>query len=180
MPEENSQPLAEFVSLLTRHQSELLGFIISLMPGDPEVGDVLQKTNLVIWNKRAQFIPGSNFNAWAFTIARFEVLNHLRKQRRARPALLDDELLDTIASEAAAEPGGQDDMRLHALEVCLSQMRPQDRELLEHRYRAGCSLQEFADRAGRSVSGLSVTLNRLRTALRFCIAKRLAAGGGSG
>lgn len=177
MSEENPQALAEFVSLLTRHQSDLLGFIISLMPGDPDVSDVLQKSNLVLWNKRAQFVPGSSFSAWAFSIARFEVLNHLKKQRRSKPALLDEELLETIASEAPVESGSTD-RRLHALEVCLSQLRPQDRELLEHRYRSGFGLQEFADRVGRSVSSLSVTLNRLRTVLRRCVAKRLAAEGG--
>ena len=41
MTEEDPQSLADFVSLLTRHQPDLLAFIISLMPGDPEVADVL-------------------------------------------------------------------------------------------------------------------------------------------
>jgi DNA-directed RNA polymerase specialized sigma24 family protein len=49
---------------------------------------------------------------------------------------------------------------------------------LEHRYRAGSGLKEYADRHGRSVSALSVTLNRLRAVLRRCVARRLTAEGG--
>ena len=177
MPEESPKSLADFVSLLTRYQPNLMAFVISLMPGDPDVSDVVQKTNLVLWSKRAQFVEGSAFLAWAFAIARFEVLNHLKKQKRARPLLLDPDLLETIASEAPEELDS-DDRRLGALENCLAELRPQDRELLEHRYRSGLGLNEFADRSGRSVSSLSVTLNRLRAALRLCIARRLSAEGG--
>ncbi len=174
---ENPQSLADFVGLLTRHQPDLLAFIISLMPGDPDVSDVLQKSNLVLWNKRALFEEGTSFRAWAFSIARFEVLNHLKKQRRSRPVLLDHDLLETLANEAPAELDSND-RRLGALESCLASLRPQDRELLEHRYHSGLGLHEYAERAGRSVSSLSVTLNRLRTALRQCVARRLASEGG--
>jgi RNA polymerase sigma-70 factor (ECF subfamily) len=177
MPDQNSQSLADFVGLLTRHQSDLQAFIISLMPGDPEVSDVLQKSNLVLWNKRGLFAEGSGFIPWAFAVARFEVLNHLKKQRRSRPVLLDENLFETLASEAPEEFDFHD-RRLASLEICLCKLRPQDRELLEHRYRSGLSLQEYASRAMRSVSSLSVTLNRLRTILRRCVARRLATEGG--
>lgn len=177
MSAENPRELADFVGLLTRHQPDLLAYIISLLPGDPEVPDIIQKSNLVLWNKRAHFREGTDFVAWAFSIARFEVLNHLKKQRRARPVLLDEELLETLSAEAR-ESLDSPDRRLVALEICLGHLRPQDRELLEHRYRAGSDLKEYADRQGRSVSALSVTLNRLRTILRRCVTRRLAAEGG--
>jgi RNA polymerase sigma-70 factor (ECF subfamily) len=103
MPENSPQSFAEFVSLLTEHQPDLLAFIISLMPGDSEVADVLQKTNLVLWNKREKFEAGTNFRAWSFAIARFEVLTHLKKQKRLGIVLLDEELLETIACETPEE-----------------------------------------------------------------------------
>jgi len=178
MSAENPLALADFVGLLTRHQPDLLAYIISLMPGDPDVPDVIQKSNLILWNKRAQFTPGSDFRAWAFSIARFEVLNHLKKQRRSRPILLDDELLETLSLEAH-ESLDSHDRRLAALEICMSELRPQDRELLEHRYRTGSDLGEYAKREGRTVSALSVSLNRLRTILRRCVTRRLATEGGT-
>lgn len=177
MSESKPQISAEFVSLLTEHQPDLWAFIISLMPGDPDVADVLQKTNLVLWNKQSQFSAGTSFRAWAFTIARFEVLNHLKKQRRSHPVLLDPELLETLATEAQSELD-RHDQRLEALENCLAELSPQNRDLLAHRYRSGLGLLEYAERLGRSVSSLSVTLNRLRTVLRQCIERRVAMEGG--
>jgi RNA polymerase sigma-70 factor (ECF subfamily) len=56
----------------------------------------------------------------------------------------------------------------------LEKLRQQDRELLLHRYTASAgTLDEFAERVGRSVGGLKVTLHRLRNALLGCIEKQL-------
>lgn len=163
---------AEFVTLLTKHQPDLWSYIITLMPGDADTADVLQKTNLVLWTKQQNFESGTNFRAWAFAVARFEVLAHLKKNKREGIVLLDDELLDRIAHEApdALAPS---ELRLAALERCLNKVRPQDRALLEHRYRSNLGLDEFASRVGRSVSALSVTLHRLRVSLRKCVRDQL-------
>ena len=177
----SSQPhdlSAEFVSLLTRHQPDLWSYIITLMPGDPDTADVLQKTNLVLWTKQRDFEPGSNFRAWAFAVARFEVLAHLKRNKREGIVLLDEELLERIAHEApdALAPS---ELRLAALERCLNKLRPQDRELLDHRYRTALGLEEFAARVGRSVSALSVTLHRLRGSLRKCVQDQFLAEEGA-
>jgi RNA polymerase sigma-70 factor (ECF subfamily) len=171
-PDPNSVSF-EFVSLLTEHQGDLWAFILSLMPGHPDAKDVLQKTNLVLWEKREVFLSGTNFRAWAITCARFTVLDHLKRQKNRRIQLLDDELIAVIASEAQ-EQISTADRRLEALENCLARMRPQDRELLDYRYRTGGGLEDYARHVGRSVSALSVTLHRLRTALRRCVQTRLS------
>lgn len=178
MSEDSPQSIAAFVSLLTAHQPDLWAFIISLMPGDPEVADVLQKTNLILWNKREKFEADTNFRAWSFTIARFEVLTHLKKQKRHGIVLLDEELLETIACEAP-ETLAHTDQRLAALDVCLKKLRPEDRELIDYRYKSGLGLEGFSERVGRSVSSLSVTLHRLRAALRKCVDTRMVSEGGA-
>ncbi len=166
-------PPVEFVTLLTEHQPDLWAFLVSLMPGHPDVADVLQKTNIVLWNKRDRFEIGTNFVAWAFQVARYEMLDHLRKRKRDGWVAMDDALADSIAAEFDAV-AGQGHARLEALEACLMELRPKDRELLDHRYRKGTNLDDFAKTSGRSVSSLSVTLFRLRAALRRCVAGRLA------
>ncbi len=172
MSEITLHPFEEFVSQLTRHQPDLWAYVISMMPGNPDAADVLQKANMVLWKKREKFEAGTSFIAWSFTVARFEVLNHLKKQRRSSHVLLDEELLDTIAYEApSAIPRG--DQRLAALELCIAKLRPLDRELLEHHYDSQQGLDKFGERVGRSVASLSVTLFRLRAALRKCVNVRL-------
>ena len=60
----------EFVRLLTDHQDARRAFVYSFLPNHPEVKDLMQEINVVLWGKRAQFRRGTNFGAWARTVAR--------------------------------------------------------------------------------------------------------------
>ena len=71
-----------YVTLLTQHQVNIQAFITSLLPGDPDIEDVLQRTNIVLWNKREQFEQNTNFKAWAFSIARWETKAWLTEKKR--------------------------------------------------------------------------------------------------
>lgn len=167
-----ARQLAEFVGEISRHQAALRAYIISLMPGMDGVSDVLQETNLILWEKRAKFQPGTNFGAWAFTIARFEVKTHRRRLRKAGLILMDEDLAESLAGRLAkryAENPDEADQRLRALDKCLGRLAPGERELIEHRYFTESSLDEFATLCGRSVESLRVTLFRIRAALRKCI-----------
>lgn len=90
-PHENEANGA-YVALLTRHQASIHAFIHSLLPGDPEVEDVLQRTNIVLWNKREQFEENTNFKAWAFSIARWETRAWLTEKKRKDWLVFNDEL----------------------------------------------------------------------------------------
>lgn len=165
-------PSAEFVCLLTEHQSELWAFIIAQLPGSPDVADVLQKTNLALWTKQEQFTPGTNFKAWAFRVARFEVLAHLKKSKRNSWLVFRDELSDVMVEEASQAFSGARD-RMGHLDACMQQLKPEHQQLIRHRYQANSSLEEYSRQSGRSVSSLSVTLHRLREVLRNCIREKL-------
>lgn len=161
-----------FVSQLTEHQLALQLYVRSLLPGDPAAGDVTQQANTKIWEKRAEFELGTNFKAWAFSIARFEVLNYRKTQARDARLVFSGELEKVIESELAeADLDLQE--RHQALRECMGKLRTQDRQLLLHRYSSGSPLIEFSKAVGRSLGGLKVTLHRLRSALLTCIQQRL-------
>lgn len=143
------------------------------MPGVEGVCDVLQETNLVLWEKRGKFQPGSNFGAWAFTIARLEVKTHRRRLRKQGVPLLGDELLERLA-ERLAERTGESEERMRALEGCLGRLNGKERELVELRYSSSSTLEKFAIDCGRSAESLRVTLFRIRAALKKCINAELA------
>lgn len=169
--------MPEFVSLLTRYQSDIWAFLLGLMPGHPDVADVQQKVNIVLWRCRDDFLPGSNFRAWALSVARYEVMAH-RKQLGRQPYLVfDPDVIEQLADDAPEElwPAPE---RLQALERCLASLRDEDRKLLRHRYWKRGNLEDYARHCGRSVSALSVSLFRLRAALRQCIARDLRTQGG--
>lgn len=158
----------EFVSLLTNYQPDLWAFILSLMPGDPDAADVLQKTNITLWNKKDSFELGTNFRAWSFKVARFKVLGHRKAIARSRELLLDEELLDVVAKESS-EFIQNSDQRLPSLEKCLKELRPNDLQLIYCRYNGSGGLEKYSQASGRSVASLSSTLYRLRAALRKCV-----------
>lgn len=164
-----------FVAQLTDIQMPLRLYVQSLLPGDAAAHDVVQQANATLWKKREDFTLGTNFKAWAFSVARYEVLNH-RKQQARDSRLVFGEELEQIFAEDLVERDDDTERRHEALKGCLEKLRPQDRELLLHRYTATAgTLNDFAERAGRSVGGLKVTLHRLRNALLGCIEKQLGA-----
>ena len=78
----STQPYEEFVRLFVAHEGRLRAFIRSLLPTWADVDEVMQETSLVAWRKFSRFERGTNFMAWAATIARFEALDHLRRRGR--------------------------------------------------------------------------------------------------
>lgn len=171
---------AKYVQLIADHQNIIRNFIISLLPGAPGVDDVFQNTNAVIWRKRETFAMGSNFRAWALSIARFQAMAHLQQLRRRRWVSLDPDVAELIADDVEDRADAEDmDGKLSALEECLGKLRPQDRELLVQRYWHRTRLQDFAVVSGRSVSALKVTLFRLRAGLKKCVEGQMLKGKGA-
>lgn len=169
---------AAFVALLTAAQTTIALAIRGLMPGDGGVDEVIQQTNVKIWQKRDEFELGTNFKAWAVTIARYEVLNYRKQQARDARLRFSDDLETQIAEEISQLDDTLVDRQL-ALRECLQQIKPESRELLLSRYASDETLSDYATRVGRSVGGVKVTLCRLRSALSACIERRMAAGGES-
>lgn len=169
---EDNNRESQIVALLTAIQVPLLLYVRSLLPADPAAGDVAQQANATIWQKRAEFELGTNFKAWVFSIARYEVLNYRKRQARDARLVFSAELEQTIAAELS---DAHDDIqrRHEALQHCLGKLPARNRDLILHRYSSAGTLAEYAARVGRSAGGLKVTLHRLRNALLACIQQQL-------
>lgn len=161
------------VTQLAAHQAEILAYIHSQLPGNSSVNDVLQRTNLVIWKKRAMFEEGTNFRAWAFSVARWEVRAFLKESKRKSWLVIDDDLAQQITDTMTetADDGYMMDLR-EDLELCMKKLKSGERELITHRYHTEGTLREYAEAGGRSVGSLKVTLCRIRATLKRCIESR--------
>ena len=144
------------------------------MPGDGAAGDVIQAANAKIWQNRTDFHAGTNFDAWALTVARYEVLSHRKRQSRDARLHFCDELEQTVADDLTESNLSQLDYQ-SALQTCLQTLSPRNRRLLLGRYASTKSLGEYAATVNRSAASLKVTLSRLRKSLGGCIERRLAA-----
>jgi len=167
----NVDPTFQFVEQLTSVQSRLYAFVLSLI-GNPDLAaDVLQETNRVLWEKRKDFTPGTDFPAWAFAIARNQV--RAFRLRIARDRLVfDDELAGHLADRAGQAAGDSFDANLAALNYCLEKLPESQRQMMQARYQDKQSLSEIAARLGRSAESLAVTMHRIRKALQDCVRRR--------
>jgi len=129
---------------------------------------------VVLWTKRAEFTMGTNFRAWALTIARFQVMAHCQVLKRRKTMPLDEDVMELLISDMEKVlDTGFVAKRIRALESCILLLRPEDRELLLQRYWRKTRLEDFAELHNRSLNGLKVQLFRLRSALKYCIEQRL-------
>ena len=59
----------EFAALLARVDRALFAFVFSMAPNRNDAEELLQETRVVLWEKFDDFAPGTNFLAWAYSIA---------------------------------------------------------------------------------------------------------------
>lgn len=157
--------LAEFMQLYTSHYRQLYVYIGSLVIHVDDTEDLLQNTSVVLWEKFDGFEPGTNFLAWAYRIAHYQVLRH-RERARRRPEVLTPQLLDLLAVESAEQPY---EPYHKALGECLDKLPPGDRYLIESRYQPSVSVTSLAAELNRSPSSLSRSFTRIRKLLFNCI-----------
>ena len=164
---------SEFIQLLTNHQTALRGYVISLLPGCQDVNDVLQDTNVVLWEKMHTFEDGSNFQAWAFAIARNKVMQYWTKQKKLHRITLSETLLEAVTEARQEMRPELLENKLSALSQCLQQLKDTERKLIDARYNKRAGLQSYSKESGRTVASIRVTLHRIRCKLRQCVDKRL-------
>jgi len=171
-PEYHSE---SFLVLVTGVQRVLHAFILRLVPSLADADDILQETNLVLWSKQGEFAPGTDFRAWAFRIARYQVMAHRKRQSLDR-LVFGDELIDRLASQAEGCGQHWDDKRELLIE-CLTKLNDLQRQMLDDHYGEQLSGREIAEKTGRNVDAVFQVLHRTRETLMRCIQQGLAERG---
>lgn len=165
--------VARFTHLLGTCQRQVFLYALGLLHNAADAEEVLQETNIVLWQKFHQYQPGTGFVRWACRIAYFQVLK-LRARRPAEERLFSDEFIDVVAAEWDATLDDSDNRR-EALDGCLERLRPPDRELLLRRYQPGATTRSVAEKLGRNIQATRRRLRHLRERLLACIRRSLAA-----
>ena len=167
LPMASNDSTAEFIQLLTSHQSRLYAYALSLLGNRQQAQDVMQETNLVLWRKADQFQPGTNCAAWMMKVAYYQVLDHRRKLNKQAIFIGDDEFLDKLAEEASDSSEVMEEQR-DALRACLEKLPDRQRDLVRRRYSEGASIKSVAQQIGSVASAVKQTLYRARTSLIDC------------
>ena len=163
--------------LMTEHQRRIFAYIYTLVPDRHDAQDILQETSVVVCGKFAEFREGSDFAAWACSIAYWEVRRARQKFARSK-IVFNDEVLEAVA-QTASSLASETSARHDALAHCLQKLPARDRELVITRYEPGSGVEEAAQRTGRSLEAAYKALGRIRKLLFDCVSHRLAMEGAS-
>lgn len=152
-----------------------------MLGNDTHAEDVLQDTNVYIWQNIGHYDPAKGeFIAWATTMATFQVRRFRRDAERERARLVyDTDVFDALAQILAAPaPAGEGEtdrtLRLHqALHECLKKLDPDDLELVRRRYYRDEPFEALANFFHATAGALRVRVCRLRTALNNCITGKM-------
>jgi RNA polymerase sigma-70 factor (ECF subfamily) len=136
--------------------------------GEPsEAEDVLQETLLALHLSRHTYDPASPVTAWAHAIARYKLVDHLRRTgRHAGNLPLDDE-----AYRLAAPESGAADARLD-LERAMLALPVRTRRLVEQVKLQGASVAEAASAAGMTETAAKVAIHRGLQAMAKFLSKK--------
>lgn len=166
-----------FLRLFTANEAAVRGFVRRLVPARADADDIMQEVSVVMWEKFDTFRAGGDFRAWAFGVARYEVLGWLRDKGRDR-LVLSEKAVELLGDEAEAGASRIERQR-EALEHCIGEIAPAQRDLLLRAYAPGTRVATLAQESGRSEAGFYQWLYRMRKLLLDCIRRNLAKEGWS-
>ncbi len=157
----------EFVRLLSAHEQELSGYVVSLVPHWADADEVIQETKLRLWMQFNQYDPTKDFGGWARAIAYFMVLAYRKRSQRAS-ARFSQQFVDVVSREAELLATEASPLR-QALSDCLEKLSQAARGLLWACYAGNETIKEVAIRLGRSVRGTQRAVAEIRIDLQRCI-----------
>jgi len=175
-PGSDSQRLQVFGELLAECHRELFAFIYSLVQHHADAEDVYQKVAILLWEKFDTFEIGTNFAAWATTVAHYTSRDFIRSRRR-NALTFSDEVIDSIAAAYTSRQSWGSADTSEALELCLKKLPEKDRRLVEGCYSLNKSFASIAQEESRTIGAIYQAICRIRKSLYACVKRTLAQEG---
>jgi RNA polymerase sigma-70 factor, ECF subfamily len=167
----NQDRTEEFLRLLGEHDRMIYSFILAMTHHWADADDVMQETRLRLWQQFDKYVPGTDFGAWARSVAYYLVLAHREKASRSR-LQFGAAFCDAIASEFSTEPNVLFS-RQEALLLCMEKLDKAKRDLIENYCVAEQSLHDLAQATGRSYDSVRKSVYRTQLALADCIDREM-------
>lgn len=160
----------DFSQKLVRIQRALYSYILCLLPNRADAEDVLQETNLILCKKFHEYDETGNFQAWAFRIAKYQVMAHLTKHRRSK-IYFSNEMVESLAAEEFDQT--QIKLSQKALQICYEELPSHMKDIARLRFKDEFSLKEICAKVDRPIGSVSATLHRIRACLLQCVKEKL-------
>ncbi len=151
-------------TLYARHNVQVYRFALRLVRDEAKAEDIVSEVFFDVWRQAANFEGRSQVSTWILAITRFKALSMLRQRR-------DEELENCVAEAIADEADDPEEAALKKdngalLRMCLNQLSPEHREIVDLVYYHEKSVEEAAEIVG-------VPKNTVKTRM-FYARKRIA------
>ena len=168
-----------FEIIIRRLERPLRAWLATHASPAVDVDEVSQRSFVIAFKKLGDFKPGTDFPAWFFTIARYQLMTELTRLRRVADyhARFAPELLERELERRCQEPAEADREKLDHLKKCVADLGENLKRYVIWRYDEEIPLQEMAERTGRSIGAIKKQLWQIRRKLRECVEKRMKAEG---
>jgi RNA polymerase sigma-70 factor (ECF subfamily) len=160
-----------FLRLLTPVQIRIYAYVLSLWPNRVESEDILQETIMVMWSKFDDYRSGTDFLAWAITIAHYSVMTYRHKSKNVR-SRFSEETVELLQNKSPRFLDKLDD-RLSALQECMKRLPEKKLIFVRLRYDQGLSAQKIAGRFDISVRAVYKVLAHIHNVLLRCVRQAL-------
>ncbi len=170
---------AAFEIIVRRFERPLRAWLATQAPPAVDLDELAQRTFIAAFTRLADFEPGTDFAAWLFSIARFQLKTELTRLKRVADyhARYAPDLLQRELDRRDMEQPELQQVRLDHLRKCLDMLGRHLRRYITWRYEEEIPLEEMAARSGRSLAAVKKQLWQLRRRLHECIETRMAAEG---
>lgn len=173
--------LCAFESLVQAYEGRIRGWAIAHAPPGADADDVAQNAFIQAFRRLGEYRAGTNFGAWLFTIARYQLMTEATRLRRIADyhSRFAPEWLDRELERQSREVPAAWAERVEHLRACVRELGDGARQVLAWRYDERIPVEEMARRIGKSVPSIKKQLFVLRKQLGACVERKLAAEGGA-
>lgn len=156
---ESEAPSSPREALIT-HLGPMRAFALSLTRNGSDADDLVQDAIVKAWNNIESFTPGTNMQAWLFTILRNTFYSSRRKAKRE----VSDP--DGIAAASLSEKPAHDGrLAMGEFMAAFSELPVEQREALSLVGASGFSYEEAAEMCGVATGTIKSRVNRGRARL---------------
>jgi RNA polymerase sigma-70 factor (ECF subfamily) len=164
----------ELMKQAFKYQNGLVSYAYGYLRDWSLAEDAVQEAFLVLMEKWEEFKPEMGVFPWVRKMVYYKV-QELQRSRRREVPFEDQELRDLVSRTLEGgfdeESGRAHEPLLKAYEECLGRLNKGSADLLVRYYWQRESGEKIAEKLGRTVNAVWLSLSRVRRSLRECVAR---------
>ena len=159
-----------YVSLLVPNYYRIFNYILSMVANFNDAEDIMQETSILMLRKFDDFERDTNFVGWANAIARYKVLEFIKKKKEL--VVLDQEMVDDL-SNAYNKRTSLCNPWIDALHGCVGKLEVVDQKLLKMQYEENYTIKNISHVFGWSFQKIYRQKSRISGLLLRCIRREV-------